>query len=351
MKLSLSTKWFLWLAVVLAVFCLGQVLGMLALEIWEVRSGEETLAAEVNEILLLLGVSASVFALMLGGIWFISIRMLRPIRAIAESARRISEGELEERMESGPVDDEISVLVSALNSAFDRYHEGMQNLDRFAGNAAHQLRTPLASMRSLGEVCLQKERSGEEYRECIGALLEVVGELSLIVDHLLMLARMNRSRVRQGFSEVSLDAVVSEAVDLHRPSIDEKEIELVEHAGGSVVLTGDGALIREAVKNVLDNAVRFTPPQGTIEIALREDDEGVSLRVRDSGPGLPENLRVALSAGCADSTARMELPGGRLGLAIVSQIMRVHDGKLHFPPDHESGAVVVLTWPRIKEVD
>jgi signal transduction histidine kinase len=348
MKLSLSTKWFLWLAVVIAVFCLGQVLGMLVVEILEVRSGEETLAAEANEILMLVGVSFGVFLLMLGGIWFISIRMLRPIRSIAESARRISEGELEERMESGPVEDENGMLVSALNSAFDRYHEGMQNLDRFAGNAAHQLRTPLASMRSLGEVCLQKERSAEEYRESIGSMLEVVRELSLIVERLLLLARMNRSRVRQGFSEVFLDELVSEIVDLHRPMIDEKEIELIEHSSGPVVLTGDGSLIREAVKNVLDNAVRFTPRQGTIEVALREDDRTISLEVRDSGPGLCENLRDALTEGAGDSSTTTELPGGRLGLAIVSQIMRVHDGALEFPTDQKDGAVVVLSWPRLE---
>ena len=162
MKMSLSTRWFLWLSVAIAIFCIGQTLGMVWVEIREILHNEGALATELTEISVLLSISLCVFVIISGALWFISRKMVQPIRTIAESANRISSGLLQERVEGGLGSDEIGLLVSSINRAFDSYHDAVRRLDRFAGNAAHQLRTPLTSIRSLGEVCLQRNRAETE---------------------------------------------------------------------------------------------------------------------------------------------------------------------------------------------
>ena len=346
MKLSLSTKWFFWMSGVIGFFCLAQILGMVWLEVVETLNSDEPLYEELSEIFVLISVSACVFILMLGGLRFVSKRMIRPIRAIAESASRISEGDRMERIDEGAGSDEVGMLASALNQAFDRYHDVVRRLDTFAGNAAHQLRTPLASLTTVGEVCLQKERQAMEYRECIGCMLEITGELTDVVEKLLMIARLNPARLRQGFGPVDLSEVVAHVVDVCSVALQEKNIRFSRHGASRLNATGDAGLIRQAIGNVVDNAVEYTPKGGRISVTLQERDGRAVLEIRDTGPGIPENLRGVLTQKAKHPTRGDYAPGGRMGLAIVSEIMRVHEGTLEIQANEGGGTCVRLTWPQ-----
>lgn len=344
MKLSLSVKWFLWLSLVVAIFCVGQALGMVWWEVMELMRGEGTLGEELAEIAVLLGVSACIFVLMLGGFWFVSKRMMKPIKAIAESANRISEGALSERIAGGDSPDEIGILVSVLNRAFDRYQEVVNRLDAFAGNAAHQMRTPLASIRSIGEICLQKERSSAEYRQYIGEMLESVCELTRAVEKLLMIARMNPSRVRQQFVSVDVAEILSEIMAVYEVMIEEKSIKLkLENTPGWNV-KGDGNLIRQAIGNIVGNAVEFTPEGGELEINLMKKGRMAVLKVSDSGPGIPDFMCLRTS-GDGNERWNGEWPAGHMGLAIVSEVMKVHSGTVEIRRREGGGTCVELGWP------
>lgn len=344
MKLSLSTKWFLWLSIAVAVFCVAQVLGMVWLELMELVRGEGSPKEEFSEIVVLLSVSGCVFIIMLGGFWFISKRMIRPLREMAESAHRISEGNLMERVEDSGAADEVGMLASTLNRAFDRYYEVVQRLDGFAGNAAHQMRTPLASIRSMGEVCLQRERNSGEYRQCIAEMLEATQELTGIVGKLLTIARLNPLRVRQQFTKVMLPEVLDQILAVYEVMFKEKNIALESGEIPPLSVMGDGDLIGQVIGNVVENAVQFAPEGGAISVALEEREGGVVLRVSDNGPGMSESMRLQYLGG-HDRSWNDELPIGRMGLAIVFEIMRLHEGTVEIGKREGGGTCVELGWP------
>jgi signal transduction histidine kinase len=344
MRLSLSTKWFIWLSATIATFCLAQVLGMIWMETSELMRGEGTLGEELSEIAVLASVSVCVFVLMSGGFWFISRRMMRPIRDLADTANRISEGARRERLASGDSAEEVRLLTTALNRAFDRYNDMVEQLDKFAGNAAHQLRTPLASIRSVSEVCLQKERNPSEYRECIEEVLSIVDEMTESVEKLLMIARLNPSRIRQQFAAVEVKDVLTDVLALFDVVIEEKHIALKQEDMPHLTIMGDRNLVRQAIANVVENAVQFTPPGGIVAVALLERDRHVVLQVSDTGPGMQEAMHLH-AVGDRAANWNGELPAGRMGLAIVSEIMRIHNGTLHIQPCEEGGTCVELGWP------
>ena len=344
MKLSLSTKWFIWFSVTIAGFCLAQVLGMIWLEALELARGAGSLKEELSEIAVLASVSLCVFGLMSVGFWFISRRMIAPIREIAETADRISAGDLSERLTSGDSAEEIRSLTATLNRAFDRYNDSVKRLDKFAGNAAHQLRTPLASIRSVGEVCLQKERDPAEYRECIEDVLEIAIEMSASIEKLLTIARLNPVRVRQQFTTVFLDHVLPEVISVYDVVREEKNIRLEVSEVPHVSVMGDVNLIRQTIGNVVENAVQFTPQGGVVEVTLRQQEEGVVVQVCDTGPGMPEPAQLHGFPGNG-TMPKAELSQGRMGLAIVSEIMRIHEGKVQIRQRKGGGTCVALVWP------
>jgi len=343
MKLSLSVKWFLWLSLIVAIFCVIQIFGMIWWETMEIMRGEGSLAEELAEIAVMLGVSACVFILMLGGFWFVSKRMMKPIKAIAESANRISEGALDERIAGEDSPDEIGILVSVLNRAFNRYQEVVHRLDAFAGNAAHQMRTSLASVRSIGEVCLQKERSSAEYRQYIGEMLESVRELTRVVEKLLMIARLNPSRVRQQFELVDVTDVLSEVMAVYEVMLEEKNIKLNIEKTAGLKIKGDRNLVAQAIGNIVGNAVEFTPRDGGLEISLEKREHQAVLRVSDTGPGIPDFMCLHVS-GNGDEKWNGEWPAGHMGLAIVSEVMKVHDGTVEIRRSKDGGTCVELAW-------
>jgi signal transduction histidine kinase len=343
MRLSLSARWFLWLSGTVALFATLQILLMMWLEIGEVIRGEAPLEVELPEILLLCGASASVFLLMFGVFWFVSRKMIQPVRTIAKAAQRISEGHLAERVHGEGSSDEIGMLASTLNRAFDEYHQVLQRLDRFAGNAAHQLRTPLSSIRSIGEVCLQRERDAGEYRECINEMVDASRELTDIVEKLLLIARLDPSRVRQQFADVVLSEALHEVLAFYGSVLEEKSIEVVISRFPALTVMGDRNLIGQAIGNIVTNAVQFTPEGGKLMIAIEERGNGIVLQISDTGPGMPEALRVQMG-GDARVAWNGDLPTGRMGLVIVSEIMRLHEGTVRILQREGGGTCVELEW-------
>jgi len=341
--LSLSTKWFLWLSVAVALFAVGQVVGMIWIEFIELSQGG-SLAEELAEISVLVSISVCVFLLMLGWLWFMSRRMMRPIRSIAESAARIAEGDFGGRIEGRFIDDEVGMLVSTINRAFDSYHGAVARLESFAGHAAHQLRTPLAAIRSAGEVCLQKERSAGEYRECIAGILEAAEKLSASVAKLLMIARLNPEKIRSRFQHVDLSGILTRSVDLYRLNIEAKNAKIVEHVDAGVVVLGDAGLIQEALKNLIDNAVCCTPEHGRITVAVHAEGAVGVVAIRDDGPGMPDGVRAVVT-GEARHMYQDGLLSGRFGLVIVSEVVRIHGGTIEVEAEEGQGTCIRVRLP------
>ena len=347
MKLNLRQRYVFWLMLMMVVLVGLQFLAFAVYEIAEIDSWKnaEEVEEEVGEIMVLLGVDALILPLVMLISWIISGRMLQPLHAVASTARRVSAGQLQERVTTPFPDDEMAALVQTVNQAFDKYHAVLRRLEQFTSDASHQLRTPLAAMRMLGEVSLQKNRSPEEYRETLGGMLEEVGRLGEIVDKLLLLARLEPAQVRERFQVVEVSALVAETVESFALLATDRGVNLTAECSPGLRVNGDGNLLRQALSNVLNNALGHTPVGGSISVQVRViPAHAVEIAVRDTGPGVPPDYRDRIFERFV-RVPGSSAPGTGLGLAIVHDILHVHGGTVRLEDTPGPGATFVLQLP------
>lgn len=288
----------------------------------------------------------------LGG-YMLAGRMLAPVRRMAEAGERISSGRLGDRLPVENAADEFGRLATITNRSLDRLVETLDRQRRFTADASHEMRTPLTAIRSAGEVALRRVQKPEEYRETIGAMLEGVGRLTDLIERLLLLARADAGT--QPIKPEVFDAadVVREVTDLIRPIADEKQITIAASGGDRHTVNTDRLLLRQAVLNVIDNAVKYTPVGGTIHIETAARDGSLTIVIRDSGPGVaPEHREKVFERFFRVDTARArgggasDLSGGAgLGLAIAKWAVEACGGQITLDSEVGNGSTFTLTVP------
>jgi two-component system sensor histidine kinase TctE len=236
--------------------------------------------------------------------------------------------------------------VHALNLAFERYHGVVAQMQRFNSNAAHQLRTPLAALRTGGEVALQRARTAGEYREVIATMLERTAVMSRLVEQLLELAALEARPGREAFSEFVAAPHLRRVVDDFAVLVEQRRITLTLDLDPAIRVRGDAVLLEQVAANILDNALRFTPEGGVIAVHLQAwDEQNVALWIEDSGPGIPEAERQAVFERF-EQGRRPDTTHTGLGLAIVAEIARVHGGSVFATAACLGGARVGVALPR-----
>lgn len=346
MKTSLRRRYILLLLRLLLLLFLFQIIAFSAYEVveWREWGTTEHVKEDAKELLVLIGVDLVVLPFMMLVAWNISGKMLAPLQSVAETSRRISAGILNERVASPVPDAHIESLVDSINGAFDKYQDALQRLQRFTSDASHQLRTPLAAMRSMGEVSLRQERSPAEYRETLGAMLEEVARLSSIVEKLLLLARLERTEVRQRWGRVELSPLVDDIVQTFTLFAQDRRIAMVLEAEGGLAVEGDADLLHQVFANLIDNAVRYTPLDGTIRMKFARVGREVRFVISDSGPGIPEEFRARIFERFSRAPGALG-QGSGLGLAIVADIVRLHGGTVEAVAGALGGAEFRVTLP------
>ena len=277
--------------------------------------------------------------------WFVSRRLLAPLHRIAIAAEKISGGNLGERIAYKHPGDEIGRVVTALNRAFDGYGESLERQKRFAANAAHQLRTPLTAMRSVGEVCLRDERAPAEYRETITAMLERLERLTRTCEQLLELSRLDTPTMRERMNAFDPAETFRAVTDAFTPVAQDRRITLRAELAGGIQVNGNPELIAEIAGNLLDNAIRCAPEHGEVLIFWKRAGAlTAEFGVEDNGPGIPEDMRARVfepfNQGGQPSDG-----GAGLGLAIVAEIARVHGGSVKIEKSPIGGARIAVMLP------
>lgn len=347
MKTPLRLRMFLWLLALLMVFIALQFVIYTIVEVraWLHAPGDR-LRVHLMEAITGVGWDLASLPFLILVAWWMSRRMIHPIRTITLAADNIRSGHFEERIATGDMpDDEMRRMAITVNAAFDYYYEAVERLRRFSGDASHQLRTPLAAMQSVGEVTLSRDRSPEEYRQALANMLEEVQRLARVTDQLLKLARLERTEVRSAFVSVDLGHVVRRVADIFQPLCDEKQVELRVENIGRLTVSGQEDLLLEMLANLLDNALRVTPNGGDILLRTERQADGAALvTVADTGPGIAPEL--------ADRVFELfsQIPGAKragagLGLAIVAAIARVHGGRAALNRQGARGAVFTVQLP------
>lgn len=296
-------------------------------------------------VVLVTGLSVTVI-LAVGGGWWLASRALRPVARITAQAQQINADRLSERLPVDNAHDEIGELATVFNEVLARLEDAFARVRSFAADASHELRTPLTALRSVGEAALQNRDNADAYRDAVGSMLEETDRLVAVLDNLLVLTRADADRavVRPEMCDLSL--LVREVVELVGVLADEKEQELAVDASPGVTAWADATLLRQAVLNVLDNAIKFTPVGGRVKVRVSgTPTEGV-VEICDSGPGIAEEHRARIFERFyrVDSKRAM-VRGSGLGLPIARWAVGVSHGRIELETEVGAGSTFRLVLP------
>ena len=263
--------------------------------------------------------------LALSGGALVSTGTLRRVEAVRRACLLIMEGHLDRRLPVRSKRDEFDRLSEIVNRMLDDIERLMAEAKGAGDAIAHDLRTPLTRVRARLERALA---SGGTCPDKVPVLLEKsiadIDQLLTTVTAILRIAEVEQSRRRSGFGMLDLDDIVTSVSELYAPIAEEKGIVFSVLRHPVPELRGDGDLIFEAVANLVDNSVKFTPEGGRVEVRLSEQPEGVSVSVRDSGPGIPPEERESVLRRFYRADRSRSQPGTGLGLTLVVAVVRLH---------------------------
>ncbi|MFD1625822.1 sensor histidine kinase [Azospirillum griseum] len=288
----------------------------------------------------------------LGGGLLVSRGAMRRIEAINRTTRQIMAGDLSDRVPRFGGGDEIDRLAGNLNAMLDRLERLMTGMRQVTDSVAHDLRTPLTRLRSRIELALIRETDdAEHYRTVLQDTIAEADRLIATFTALLSIAEAESGAKRNDFVPVDLRDVVQLAADLYEPVAEERgqrlTMEIPAGLGAAgVPVRGNGQLLAQAVSNLLDNAIKYTPEGGTITLRLDGPAAGQAARVTvaDNGPGIPEEARAkVLQRFVRLDTARAS-PGNGLGLSLVDAVASLHGARLELA-DNGPGLCVALVFP------
>jgi heavy metal sensor kinase len=296
-----------------------------------VSRSEERVREELSEVLvvLVLGLPLVVALAAVGG-YLLARRALAPIDHLASEAQRITAERLHERLKVPNERDEIGRLTGVINHTIARLESSFDQLRRFTADSSHELRTPLAVVRGIGEAAVAERRSPAEYEEAIGSMLEEIDRMSSLVDTLLRLSHGDAGTIRLSREPIDLDQLARDVAASLGILAEERNQKVVVDATSHATVSADRLVLREAVTNVLDNAIKYGPDGSTVTMRVdRVGDEGL-LAIADEGPGVPAEHRDRIFNRFfrIDEARSRERGGAGLGLAIAKWAVEIHGGRI-----------------------
>lgn len=282
-----------------------------------------------------------------GGGYVLARRALAPVEQITRTANQITADRLSERIEVPNPDDELGALADTLNRMIGRLEKSFAEMQRFTGDAAHELRTPLAVIRNEAEVALRAPRTPDEYRRALENLLEEANRLSHLADQLLFLCRQDAGLLPPLREEVDALQLVHEVVGNMHLVAQEKGVHLLLGDAASCRLVSDSRQLRRVLYNLLDNAIKYTPAGGHVRVGSAVEAGNLVLRVADTGVGiLPQHLPHVFDRFYRADPARSDDGAGAgLGLAICRSIIQALNGSIHLESEAGQSTTVWVKLP------
>ncbi|HEY7448932.1 MAG TPA: ATP-binding protein [Vicinamibacterales bacterium] len=317
----------------------------------QVARSEERMRAQLSDlaIILLFGLPVAVAVAGLGG-YFLARRALDPIERMTEHARTMTAERLSDRLPVDNPEDEMGRLATVFNETLGRLEASFEQMRRFTADVSHELRTPLTAIRSVGEVGLRERRSEDDYRGIIGSMLEEVDRLSGLVDRLLVLSRAETGHAKLAVEAVDLRELAENVVAHLGVLAEEKQQSIHVDASGAPRCFGDRMMLRQALINLVDNAIKYSPVGGQISIRASESPAGAILDVSDNGPGIgSESPSLIFDRYYREHrTASGEVGGAGLGLSIAKWAVEVNGGELSLERGNGTGCTFRMKLPATK---
>ena len=292
---------------------------------------EERVRGELAEVLAVLVVGLPVVVALAGvGGYLVAGRALAPIDHLASEARRITAERLHERLTVRNTGDEIGRLAAVFNDTFGRLESSFDQLRRFTADSSHELRTPLAVVRAIGEAAVADRRTAAEYEEAIGSMLEEVDRMSKLVETLLRLSNSDAGVIRLSREPVDLGRLARDVVSSLGVLAEERGQTLAVETAEPTMVSVDRLVLREALTNILDNAIKYSPHGGRITIRVERLGGRCVLAIADQGPGVPPEHRARIFDRFfrLDPSRTRASGGAGLGLAIAKWAVEIHGGEI-----------------------
>ncbi len=321
----------------------------------QVGASTEFLARDMTRIdrLVAMGVAIVLVTGPAIGYWLAG-RAIDPLAAIIHTTARLRPTKLDERLVEQRTGDELDQLARTINGFLNRIAAYLEQRRDFLANAAHELRTPLAAIRSTCEVSLGAERSVDEYQEL---LVEVIDECALLeglVNQLLLLAETESDRLRIHGERVDLSQVATKAVGMFQAVADTKDVVFSAKLEPELTVEGNAHHLRQVVNNLIDNALKFTPSGGKVTVRLRLDRGDAVFSVQDNGPGIPEEDLPQIFERFFRGDRSHSHEGGRrgtgLGLSICQAVVQAHGGRIAVETQPNRGARFIVQIPLAPEI-
>ncbi|HEX6987495.1 MAG TPA: PAS domain-containing sensor histidine kinase [Planctomycetaceae bacterium] len=321
-----------------------------------VRVGASTdlIEADVRRLDRLVAVTVlfAVVAAPLCGYWLAGLS-LRPVADIIDTASRLRPNRLDERLPNRGTGDELDKLAATVNRLLDRIADYLRERRDFLANSAHELRSPLAAIRSTVEVALQSGRLPPQDEETFAVVIDQCRSLEHLVNQLLLLAETEAERLTDRAEEVRLDRLVATAVDMFAAAAELKDVTIRTAALEPAVVRGNRSHLRQVVNNLLDNAVKFTPARGNVTADLRLDGMNAVLTVADTGTGIAaEDLPHVFDRFFrGDRSRQRDGRGTGLGLSICRAVVTACGGTITAESRPGDGTTIVVTLPNRPPAD
>jgi len=289
------------------------------------------------------------FALLLvgGGGWLVAGRALRPLQTIARTAEQVTARGLDQRIPSSAEDPEIRRLIVVLNGMMDRLEASFRQATRFSADASHELKTPLAIMQGELENAIQSATQGSAEQRVFSNLLEEVQQLKRITGSLLLLAQADAGRLKLTLEEIPLSDDLEGMVEDAQILAADAQIHLKPEISSGIKVRADRGLLRMALLNLIQNAIRYNESGGYVRLALVSVKETVQLTVCNTGPGIPptQQSRIFDRFYRVGSAEKRPADGFGLGLSLAREILLAHHGSLVLKESRPGYTCFVVSLP------
>ena len=282
----------------------------------------------------------------LGG-WILARRSLSPIGYIASKAQSITSQNLSERLTPRGTEDEMDHLIWTINAMIARLEESFKRMAEFTADVSHELKTPICALKGEGEVLLSKARTAEEYQEGLAHFIERFDQLNRMINDLILLSKSEASEGELKLVPVRLDLLIRDIDDLFQVLADQKHVTLNTDPLQETVVMGDKMRLQQLLTNLIDNALKFTPEEGSIWVRLEKNGGFVQIKVKDTGMGIPkeEQENIFKRFYRVDKSRSKDTGGVGLGLSIVDWIVKTHHGKIEVESEVNQGATFIISLP------
>jgi len=278
--------------------------------------------------------------------WFLARRALSGVEDVRRTAQSIAKGAFDSRVPVKDTGDEIDQLAITFNGMLAQIETVLSSMKEVNDNIAHDLRSPISRMRGIAEVTLSSETAAQEYPMVLGRVIEECDRLLGMINTMLDISEAEAGIARLQLTEVDLSKMVRDVIDLFGPLAEGKHVTVDLRVPESLLLQADVRKLQRVLSNLLDNAIKYTPSNGSIMISAYEEDQAVRITLSDTGIGIPEpELNHVFDRFYRGEKSRSE-PGNGLGLSLARALITAHHGTITVTSVPGQGSEFIITLPQ-----